>query len=210
MAVYQVRALTVWPGRRTPSSRRSPFAAGWTATLRLLERELRQLAARDVVLEVDVSESQIRLDGELYATARPRSPGVVLSFTSRHGPLRYPCDRFDRWQDNVRAIALALEALRKVDRYGITQRGEQYTGWKRLPAAGATTLTTEAAADRLHRISGLGAEAVLDDVGVYRDALRDAQRATHPDRGGSVERFQEIMAAKQVLDRHHGLVGQEA
>jgi hypothetical protein len=35
------------------------------------------------------------------------------------------------WQDNLRAVALGLEALRRVERYGIAQRGEQYAGWRR-------------------------------------------------------------------------------
>lgn len=44
----------------------------------------------------------------------------------RRGHLSYPCDTFTTLQDNLRVIALALEALRMVDRYGVTRRGEQY------------------------------------------------------------------------------------
>jgi hypothetical protein len=47
---------------------------------------------------------------------------------------------------NARAIALGLEALRKVDRYRITKRGEQYTGWSALPPAtpmGAAKMTAD-------------------------------------------------------------------
>jgi hypothetical protein len=47
---------------------------------------------------------------------------------------------------NARAIALGLEALRKVDRYRITKRGERYTGWSALPPAtpmGAAKMTAD-------------------------------------------------------------------
>jgi hypothetical protein len=50
---------------------------------------------------------------------------------------QFAVDKFATWQDNLRAIALGLEALRKVDRYGITKNSEQYTGWKQLEAGPA-------------------------------------------------------------------------
>ncbi len=39
---------------------------------------------------------------------------------------------FPAWRINVRAIALGLEALRKVDRSGIARGNEQYTGFRAL------------------------------------------------------------------------------
>lgn len=87
------------------------------------------------MIEVDVTESDIRVDGGLYAHARPASSGVRVTFESRYGPLVYATDRFDHWRDNVRAIALGLEALRKVDRYGIIRRGSSTPGGSRCPAA---------------------------------------------------------------------------
>lgn len=49
--------------------------------------------------------------------------------------LVYATDTCVLWQHNVRSIALGLEALRAVDRYGITKRGEQYAGFTgALPA----------------------------------------------------------------------------
>src|ERR1700675_3855774 len=84
------------------------------------------LDAKKLVFQIDVRESEIRLDGLPSARARPNDPAVIVSFDSKHGPLRYFCDQFTDWQDNIRAIALGLEALRKVERYGITHRGEQY------------------------------------------------------------------------------------
>lgn len=44
--------------------------------------------------------------------------------------LVYATDSCDRWQDNVRSIALGLEALRAVDRFGISREGQQYAGFR--------------------------------------------------------------------------------
>ncbi len=100
----------------------------------LLKRELEHLEAEEVVLELEVHASQIRADGWIRQDATVRDAGVILGFKSELGPMRYAVDRFTEWQANVRAIALALEALRKVNRYGVAGRAEQYRGWLAIPA----------------------------------------------------------------------------
>lgn len=147
----------------------------------LLKRELRALSAKHVVIELAVSEAELRLDGWPYADARPTHAGVVLSLESKYGPLRYPCTRFDRWQDNVRAIALALEALRKVDRYGVTKRGEQYTGWKQLQAGAGEGDATRG-------------RAIIAEHGSESAALK----AVHPDHGGDQGDFRDVIAARSA------------
>jgi len=129
------RPIDVWPGEQTGWRRRAPFGAAWLTTIHLLERELTQLEATNVVFQVALYEGQLRIDGKPKASARASHPGVVLAFDSKYGPLKYAVDTFDSFPDNVRAIALAMEALRKVDRYGVTKRGEQYTGWRAIPRA---------------------------------------------------------------------------
>ena len=131
MVSLRCRTLQGWTGQPTRRPTRSQFSAGWTATRDLLERELAHLSARNAVLELDAEQTDMRNDGWPYANARV-DPPARISFESKHGPLVYQCDRFDRWQDNVRAIALALEALRKVDRYGVSGQGEQYAGWAQI------------------------------------------------------------------------------
>ena len=127
-----------WP---VPGGRRqSPFRGSWTSTVRLLAKELRAHGARGTVLEVDIAERDLRLDGLPCADRRAPTSGIVLSFeaTAVAGSpkLRYEVGTFWDWQDNLRAIALGLEALRAVDRYGVTKRGEQYAGWRsRRPQA---------------------------------------------------------------------------
>lgn len=215
MTVFTFRSIEAWPGERTRNRQGSRFKANYSRTLQLLERELAHLRARNVVIEADADPSEIRLDGQLRANARLRGPGIILSFDSKFGPLRYPCDTFTTWQDNLRGIALALEHLRAVDRYGVTRRGEQYTGWSKLPPGGSMTvaMTTEQAATFMdeHDPTGEGwTEDILHDVDFYRAIYRNVARALHPDTGGTTEDFQKLQEAKRVLDRHHGLNGAHA
>lgn len=202
------RPIDTWPGERTRNRRRSPFKASWGSTLKLLKRELNQLRAKHIVIQVALTEDQIRLDGYPRASARASHPGVVLAFESRFGPLKYAVDTFTSWEDNIRAIALALEALRKVDRYGVTKRGEQYTGWRALPPEGGTsaTFTTDAAAAFMAAASANGTTTptLLREHEAVRKAYIAAAQTLHPDRGGSTREFQQLQIAKQVLEKHHG------
>ncbi|MGW8935468.1 molecular chaperone DnaJ [Gordonia terrae] len=188
-----VRPIQSWPGELTSSRRRAPFRASWSDTIELLRRELRAINARDVVLQVAMQEKDFRIDGYPRAQAKAAHPGVILSLQSDVGPLSWPCDTFDVWQDNIRGIALSMEALRKVDRYGVTKRGEQYTGWQQLPAGGGEATSSVEHATTVIREYG-GADVDLEK------AYRRAQFATHPDRNGdSRVLWNAIEAAAEVL-----------
>lgn len=194
---YQCRPIDQWPGALTTNRKRSPFRAGWGDTMKLLESELRFIAANGVVMLMALEEREIRLDGRPYANAKPRHPGVILSCTTKHGPMRMVCDRFDHWSDNVRAIALSLQSLRAVDRYGCTKRGEQYRGWTALPAPDDGPTNVEEAYELLGKIIGMGRAKGLP----LADAIREAQVATHPDKPtGSAAMFKKVMKAKEILE----------
>lgn len=218
-----LRPIDVWPGSLLSDSQRtpSPFEASWPQTKQLLEREVGMLQPKtvDIVVQYAVEPRDFRLDGEMRANARaPRHPGVIVSFESRKfGPMRYFTDQFTNrgyggsrflngWQSNVRAVALGLEALRKVERYGIARRGEQYVGWSALPPAremGAAPLTIDEAARLL-------CEATMETIGedwhdidrvrsVANSLWREAAKVHHPDAGGDPETFKRLTAARDLL-----------
>lgn len=195
---YQTRPIDQWPGQFTRQRKRSPFRAGWGDTMRLLDDELRHLKASGVVVLMALTPGEIRLDGRPRADARPQHPGVILCFDGAGGPMRFPCDRFDDWADNVRAIALALEALRKVDRYGVTSRGEQYTGWAALPAPDATNAKQDAI-NFIRKIIGWSGGGPFASPEQAKAAIREAEKLTHPDRGGDPEKFKQVQAARRIL-----------
>lgn len=174
---------------------RSRFKSSWSKTADLLERELLHLDATSCVIQVHAERSQFRLDGMLRADARTNSPAVAVSFRSKGRDLTFPCDTYDDWRDNMRAIALALEALRTVDRYGVTSRGEQYTGWAALPSPADHTFTSRAEAlGFLRSIIG----NLVETLPIV-EAVRKAEVATHPDKGGDVDNFKRVQAARKIL-----------
>lgn len=166
--------------------------------MQLLTHELRQLDATSCVIEIDVPRTDFRIDGELRSRAVFNSPAVQISFTGKTGPLKYPCDRFDHWHDNVRAIALALAALRAVDRYGVSGKGEQYRGWQALPRpADAEFRNADEAKSFLFQFSAFGTP--LTTTTTIEAALRQAELKTHPDRGGNVDDFKRVQQARKFL-----------
>lgn len=206
MIQWQERPIDNWPGELTARRKAAPFDAGWGRTLTLLNRELKMLDARAVVVLVALASKDFRLDGKPRAGAKAEHPGVILTFTCRYGPLRYACDTFTTFDDNVRAIALGLEALRKVERYGITRRGEQYTGWSALPpgtAMGARMTATEAARV-LHDLASpdsmeVGPDALVGNRELIELAYKTAAKNHHPDHGGSADLMSRATEARDVL-----------
>lgn len=195
-----VRPIDIWPGVHTKGRKRSPFRATWSQTVTAFSTELRAIRAKSIVLMLAIEERDLRLDGFPRARAEASHPGVILSFESKVGPLKICCDRFDHWQDNIRAIALGLGDLRRLDRYGITKRGEQYSGWKALPAnAGSNETITDRhqAAEVLARFSTHATVQILN--GLWKEAYREAVRRTHPDRGGDARSFTLVQQARAIM-----------
>lgn len=193
------RPIERWPGELRKGRKASPFRANWSSTLSQFDQELRQLKAKNVVIQVAMSEQDIRLDGLPRADRRPSHPGVIVSMDTPYGPLSYPCDSYWDWTDNLRAIVLALTALRAVDRYGVTKHGEQYTGWRQL-GAGPVGNPRDAAVF-IGGVLSLEPDFVIKHwpdrgQGFYRAAAMKV----HPDVCGSEGDFRRLQAAKRVLD----------
>jgi hypothetical protein len=214
-----------WPGElRAGAGRwRPPFKAGWTETLKLLDRELERVGAREATIEIALHEMQFsRRTGLPFADADPPHPGVVVRFAklvkTRQGktmlPLVFKCDTYSTWKGNLRAIAIALEDLRRIDRYGVTsEAGDQWAGFKSLPGPGpahdaiatveqAAAFLADASVDFRGR-----RQAVIDDPAARRDAYRLAAAAVHPDayRGADgPELWARLQAAKALLDAQLG------
>jgi hypothetical protein len=190
-ARFVFEPLTDWPYPEVP---RTPttFTASWTDTRDLLLAEADHLGAGLVVVELDLTREDLRQDGEIRANARLSSGRVRVSMDTRHGALRYAVDRYlpgrygNRkgpllaWQANARAIALTLQALRAVDRYGAVHSAEQYQGFRALPATAIPPFTSADEALRWIR-----AHAGPNPDAAGRTAYRAAARRMHPDAGGS-------------------------
>lgn len=207
--LYVVRPLTdrtQFRGKHRPT----PFGAPWTNTKDELRRELVALRAHQVVLELDVAETQIRDDGQLRARTRVYSPAVRLLAETKQGPLTLATDEFDGpgdvgWHSNVRAIVRTLEALRMIDRYGV-QRGAQYAGYRAIGAGSSSpppAMPPDEAALILVSESGVtdvDLAEVRANAELRRALYRKGATRLHPDTGGDVGRWLRLQQARDLLD----------
>lgn len=200
MATWQVEPLGTW-GRPVTKGRASAhrFSASWSATMELLTSEIEKLGVKGTIaVRIDVQRGDIRQDGMLRARASVGFPGVVVSFESRYGPLSYATDEYDSWQANVRAIALSLQALRAVDRYGVSKSGEQYAGWRAIES-GATAQYFTSSDDARRWLESHAGGLPLKSM------LRVVAKMCHPDNnGGDASAWGKYEAARQLLERAGG------
>ncbi|HEV7651361.1 MAG TPA: hypothetical protein VGP26_24690 [Actinophytocola sp.] len=203
---WQIEPMPRWPYRDTGDGRKpNPFRSTFDDTLRLLEEELDHLDVTGAVaVRVVARDADVRRDGMLRARADVLHPGVAISFRSAsHGDLTYPCDQFYAryygevgWQVNLRAITLGLEALRRLDRYGIAGRGEQYAGWRAIEAAPAVTFATADEAYRwLRSFTGAAEHTHLSVV-----LTAAAARARRNRESGDQSTWDRYRAARELLE----------
>jgi hypothetical protein len=204
MVRFEIRPLAGWDKPKTERPSRSMFKVGWEETIDALKREVELLGGNVIAAQIDAPADAIRRDGMIRAAAKVGFQGVKISFVSRHGPLTYATDRYDRWKDNVRAITLGLGALRAVDRYGITESGQQYVGWAALPSTPYDPWADGDPISAAIKVFGqtIGDDAFDADLGTkdgVAKAYRSAARRHHPDRGGSDAVMATIAKARDVL-----------
>ena len=106
-------------------------------------------------------------------------------------------------------MALTLEALRKMNRYGVTRNDQQYRGWKAIGSGGSVAAYgAREAAMTVWRAAGyaegLDADYVLDrligDSVLARRAVRKARGNSHPDANdGAVGGWNTVKTAVGVL-----------
>jgi hypothetical protein len=177
------RPLPTWPHpprRRISGSR---FRTGRDGALETIEQEVSYLKGGDVVIGVVVDAEHISFSGILKADGwrKLRHRGAEVSFdVPGRGRLVFFTDAYDDVVQNLRAIGLGLEALRAVDRYGITSSAEQYAGFAMLAPGGPDPAR---------------GKQLVDAAG----GLTQALKKHHPDRGGDERDFVDVQAYRQQV-----------
>jgi hypothetical protein len=206
------KPLHQWSGEETKVRKAAQFKANYLNTLDLLEYELGKLRASNVVIQIADPEQHRRMrnDGSMTMADKywPTKPGVILMFESPKGNISMPCDRYNHWRDNLRAIALSLEALRAVDRYGVTRGNEQYRGWAQLEAP-KNGMDRDDAAEFIGSLTDTSADNILRSDPVFmRNKLKALKVKYHPDHANGLddnqkrhrhEMFVRIGQAEEVL-----------
>lgn len=148
--------------------------------------ELKLIGVGDynVVVSTNV---ELRLDGQPYSNrAAPSDPGAAVYFKLKGKPCVLACDKWNRVEDNLSAIARHIEALRGQERWGVGSVEQAFAGYTALPPAGSSPGTS------WWNVLGCAHDAPLEMV---KDAYRDKARAAHPDNGGSHDAMVALNAA---------------
>lgn len=161
----------------------------------ILTAELRKLGATGVVLSTNV---ELRLDGLPYSGRKaPVDCGAVCYFTLRGRKVAMPCDRWNRVEDNVYAIAKHIEAMRGQERWGVGTSDQAFAGYAALPGPGGTSGKT------WYVVFGLPAHASTEQV---KTRWRELIQQHHPDKpGGDRIMFDAVQRAWDDFKKERGL-----
>jgi hypothetical protein len=124
-----------WPHgqKRTPSGERERgrFKATPARARDFLLDELDRLGAVGAVLSTNVP---LRRDGKPYSDGDPDDPGVAIYFQLKGRPHTMTCDRWDSVSANMQALALTIESMRGIARWGSMEaRDQAFAGFAQLP-----------------------------------------------------------------------------
>lgn len=147
-----------------------------------LADELDRLGAVNEILSTNLV---LRADGWPKGGQRaPDDPGAAVYFDYAGRPTVLACDKWDRVEDNIAALAKHIEAMRGMDRWGVGSVEQAFTGYQALPAP-----------DPWWEVLGL--VEPTRDASLIRLAYRRASTEAHPDRpGGSHDRMAAVNAAR--------------
>lgn len=155
-----------------------------------LALELDRLMSTKQVLSTNMRN---RLDGRPYSgQAQPDDTGAAVYFELKGKPVSLACDRWNRVEDNVIAIAKHIEALRGQQRWGVGSIEQSFRGYMGLPAIG------ESSASTWWQTLGVTINASPDQV---REAYRILVKKHHPDRGGNRELFDRVQRAMERFEQ---------
>ncbi len=172
-----------WPKTQVVQEN-TKFKQTLSGVLALLKDEIARLGGKNLILS-----SNYTLGNE-----RPKLPGVVAYFDLNGKPIAIPCDRWSKIEHNVYAIALTVEAIRGMDRWGAKHMIEaMFQGFKALPekAGGAQWFEV----------------IPCDPKGTFEAfyaSYREAMKKAHPDAGGNHEAAVAVNEAYAEGLKHFG------
>jgi len=183
-------ALTgVTPG--LGGSTRERRAVSIADAVKRLSGELARLGATHEILS---SNLQTRLDGlPRGGQTDPADPGVAVYFKLNGKSRCLACDRWIRVADNIAALAQHIDALRRIERYGVGTMEQAFAGYAALPPDAATDWWI---------ILGVTPTATTRDI---EEAFRAKARFAHPDRGGRPEEMARLNTARDAARRERGV-----
>ncbi len=173
---------------------RQPTHSPFTATIKSADEDIRrEVRLMGGSLPVISSNLELRRDGIPYAGQKqPSDPGVAVYFLRRGKQMVFACDKWRKIEDNLRAIAKTIEALRGIERWGSSDLMERaFTGFEALPAP-----------EQWWQVLNVPQAATREEINA---AYRKLAQEAHPDKpGGSDAAMARLNAARDQGLRERG------
>jgi len=189
-----------WPQTDQHNRHRSRFneksqsRQGWTTQKAIsmskaryeLLNELRLLGTDKAIINSNI---KTRLDGLPYANQKqPDDVGVAIYFRLDGNDQCFPCDKWDRVEDNIYAIAKIINAMRGIERWGPKEMvAASFRGFEALPPHGSDNPDTVFAKPGVDHFAGCETRQAV------KDRRRNLALDLHPDKGGDPGEFSEMM-----------------
>lgn len=163
-----------WPfgWKRTKFPHTSAFTRKGFGTSRdFLLDEIERLGAKNVILSTNI---ELRLDGIPYANKRePSEKGVAVYFFLNKKDVVLACDKWDKIEHNLWAIAKHIESIRGQGRWGVGTVEQAFQGYTALPE------------NTSHKDYFAG-------ISDYKSHFKTLAKEMHPDKGGDAKEFSEM------------------
>lgn len=133
-----------------------------------LKYEIHKLGGTGLIISTNM---KTRNDGEVQSNAKePDDPGVAVYFTIKGKQRCFACDQYRRVWENIYAISKTINALRGIDRWGVSDLMERiFTGFIAIP---------DDAGKSWRSILGISDDATLQEI---KKAYRLKAKELHPD-----------------------------
>lgn len=174
---------TRWSQGAESRTKRQVSVANTTALERLTV-QIEKLGGENPVMS---SNLRLRLNGAPDLREEPSDPGVAVYFRFKNRATVMACDKYQRVADNIAAIAAHIDALRRIERYGIGTLEQALAGYRSLPADTAANWRS---------VFGFSEhEIVTSDK--LQQRYRERAHIAHPDRGGTDEMMAHVNRARE-------------
>lgn len=185
-----------WPEARPRTERKNRNTHGRFKTTFAGARdkcflEIERLGGDRIIISTNI---ELKCNGQPYAVDWGKmipDPGVAVYFTRKGKQLCFACDCWNHVQDNMHAIALTIEALRGIARWGTGDMMEAaFRGFAALPEKSSGSTWWE--------VLGVPINATPDQV---KAAYRILVKKHHSDVGGDAELFLRVQEAYEQFEK---------
>jgi hypothetical protein len=178
--------------RMSPHGYKVTGTVTFTDALQDLQAEIRRAGGSNLRIDQDGAADAYGVP--MAGKKEPVDPGVVVYWTRRGKQYVIACDRYKTRAENLRAIAKTIEATRGIERWGAVTAEQAYRGYEALPPPGGTSGAPPSRPP--HEVLNVQQGA---PASVVRAAFNALAKDAHPDKGGTTERFRELVAARDAL-----------